>query len=452
MLKRFLLSIATLATIAHAEVYDLTTQFGNGANPSGTWSYGYSASFQGSFNLMTRFGYDWRLGPLSGAYWGPQDQNIWLNTTSSTMYGTRPGHISMHTGWGQEPVIVRWTAPEAATATISGYFGPGDAFVSRSKAVLHNNSVLFRVDNSTGTAAFSETVAVQAGDTIDFVNFNVYYNGNVEINATITTTPANEPPVLEEIGFQQGDEGSELSFVATATDPDLPDDTLTYSLVDAPAGAFIDAGTGVFAWTPEDDGLYSFTVKVTDSGGLSDEQTVHATIDNVVPAVRYLGPASGYVFPVATPVLFEGSFTDPGADSIWSAWWTFDKELPVLGDEARVDLLTPNSVLSPGAFAQKIEFALPGVYTATLSVQDKDGEQGTATVVDGAGSLPAFVVVYDPDGPSVTGGGWIHSPVGAMPGNPGASGRATFGFFSRYQKGASVPTGNAEFRFRAGDL
>jgi hypothetical protein len=32
------------------------------------------------------------------------------------------------------------------------------------------------------------------------------------------------------------------------------------------------------------------------------------------------------------------------------------------------------------------------------------------------------------------------------------SGKANFGFVSKYQKGATVPTGNTEFQFHAGDL
>ena len=32
------------------------------------------------------------------------------------------------------------------------------------------------------------------------------------------------------------------------------------------------------------------------------------------------------------------------------------------------------------------------------------------------------------------------------------SGKATFGFVSKYKKGASVPSGNTEFHFKTGDL
>jgi len=63
-----------------------------------------------------------------------------------------------------------------------------------------------------------------------------------------------------------------------------------------------------------------------------------------------------------------------------------------------------------------------------------------------------MLVVYDPDGGFVTGGGWIDSPEGAYQPDPSLTGKATFGFVSKYKKGANVPTGNTEFQFKAGDL
>jgi hypothetical protein len=60
-----------------------------------------------------------------------------------------------------------------------------------------------------------------------------------------------------------------------------------------------------------------------------------------------------------------------------------------------------------------------------------------------------YVVVYDPNGGFVTGGGWIISPAGAYAPAPSATGRAHFGFVSKYQKGATVPTGKTDFEFKA---
>jgi hypothetical protein len=63
-----------------------------------------------------------------------------------------------------------------------------------------------------------------------------------------------------------------------------------------------------------------------------------------------------------------------------------------------------------------------------------------------------YFVVYDPAGGFVTGGGWIDSPAGAYAADPALAGKANFGFVSKYQKGATVPTGNTEFQFQEGNL
>ena len=64
-----------------------------------------------------------------------------------------------------------------------------------------------------------------------------------------------------------------------------------------------------------------------------------------------------------------------------------------------------------------------------------------------------ILVIYDPDGGFVSGGGWIMSPEGACTGcESSPETKATFGFVSKYTKGATVPTGNTEFQFKAGAL
>ena len=81
----------------------------------------------------------------------------------------------------------------------------------------------------------------------------------------------------------------------------------------------------------------------------------------------------------------------------------------------------------------------------TVAVTDKDG---------GTGSLKAeaFIVIYDPTGGFVTGGGWIDSRAGAYRPDLSLAGKANFGFVSKYKKRATVPTGKTEFQFKAGDL
>ena len=75
---------------------------------------------------------------------------------------------------------------------------------------------------------------------------------------------------------------------------------------------------------------------------------------------------------------------------------------------------------------------------------DKDGGSGSSKF--------EFVVVYDPNAGFVTGGGWINSPRGAYASDPTLTGKATFGFVSKYLKGATKPSGQTEFQFKVADL
>ena len=69
---------------------------------------------------------------------------------------------------------------------------------------------------------------------------------------TITVGEVNVAPVLGAIGDKSVDEQATLAFTATATDQDLPAQTLTYSLDAASlaSGMTIDARRGAFSWTP----------------------------------------------------------------------------------------------------------------------------------------------------------------------------------------------------------
>lgn len=63
-----------------------------------------------------------------------------------------------------------------------------------------------------------------------------------------------------------------------------------------------------------------------------------------------------------------------------------------------------------------------------------------------------LIPVYDLNGGFVTGAGWFVSPPGAYTLDPGASGKAHFGFNSKYEHGANLPTGDTQFRFTAANF
>jgi hypothetical protein len=97
---------------------------------------------------------------------------------------------------------------------------------------------------------------------------------------TVTVAEVNTAPVLNPIGNKTVEEGTLLTFNANTTDTDLPANTLTYSLISAPAGASIVASTGVFTWTPtpaQGPASYSFAVQVSD-GLVTDSETIMVTV------------------------------------------------------------------------------------------------------------------------------------------------------------------------------
>jgi hypothetical protein len=72
--------------------------------------------------------------------------------------------------------------------------------------------------------------------------------------------------------------------------------------------------------------------------------------------------------------------------------------------------------------------------------------------VDTQDDVEAIVVVYDPASGYTIGGGYINSPLGSLISNPSLSGKLTFGFNSKFFKGATNPKGESQLDFLLGDL
>jgi len=158
-------------------------------------------------------------------------------------------------------------------------------------------------------------------------------------------------------------------------------------------------------------------------------------VNNVPPN---LGPISAPIAPVMinTPVTASVNFTDPGildTHTVLIDW----------GDGTSIDGMV-TEVNGSGSANGTYAYLVPGIYTITMTITDKDGGITQQTF--------QYIVVYDPNGSFVTGGGWIDSPAGAYKLDPTLVGKATFGFVAKYKKGATLPEGNTEFQFKTGDL
>ena len=102
------------------------------------------------------------------------------------------------------------------------------------------------------------------------------------MDVTIDVLEVNVAPVLDAIADLSVNEHETAAFTASASDTDLPVQSLEYSLTGAvPAGATIDPTTGAFTWTPgeaDGPGVFTFQVVVTDSYGAGDSQDVTITV------------------------------------------------------------------------------------------------------------------------------------------------------------------------------
>jgi hypothetical protein len=87
----------------------------------------------------------------------------------------------------------------------------------------------------------------------------------------VTVLEVDNPPVIEGVSPQSIAEGTPLRIAVGARDPDDPTGALRFAIETGPAGASIDAATGVFVWTPsEADGPrdHNVTVRVTEASGV----------------------------------------------------------------------------------------------------------------------------------------------------------------------------------------
>src|SRR5207249_7212729 len=98
---------------------------------------------------------------------------------------------------------------------------------------------------------------------------------------TDVVTEANSAPVLTVPTDQTVAELSTLTVTNSASDPDLPANTLTFSLVSAPAGVNLDPSSGVLRWTPSEaqgPSTNLITVRVTDNGTPQSSDTKSFTV------------------------------------------------------------------------------------------------------------------------------------------------------------------------------
>jgi hypothetical protein len=181
---------------------------------------------------------------------------------------------------------------------------------------------------------------------------------------------------------------------------------------------------------------YTITVTVTDDDLGVGSASAGLTVNNVAPAFNGFETGTTTVMQVNSTATVKAKFTDVGSQDTHACTFSWDDQ-PVNPDTTSTGTVSESG--GNGTCTGTFVYSTPGVYSVGITLRDDDTGAVSTTY--------EYVVVYDPSGGFVTGGGFIMSPAGAYVADGSLAGKATFGFVSKYKKGATLPEGETEFQF-----
>jgi probable HAF family extracellular repeat protein len=326
---------------------------------------------------------------------------------------------------------------------VGGYALLSSEGPARALAWAGGNAQLFGSALSSGGDSSAPTDLNQAGQMVGYAVHRDTFSGNWlnqtgfvrspgTLIADIGNLAAGEPvPITfplainnhdQVVGYSGSESGQQRAFTWTLGTGIVD---LNTKLSNPPPGLF----------------LYS-AVAISDNGSIVAQGTTGLVLlKPVVGGASPTAPALGAISvndPVAVGSRVDASvaFSDVNTSDTHSARWEWDD----------TSAATEGSVAESngaGRASGTHVFDAAGVYKVKVTITDSSGR---------ATQVGRNVVVYDRSAGFVTGSGWFNSPVGAYKADETLAGRATFGFVSRYAKGATVPIGETQFRFHAARL
>ena len=216
-------------------------------------------------------------------------------------------------------------------------------------------------------------------------------------NVDPTATLGNNGPISE---------GSSATITFTGpVDPSSADTVAgfryAFSCTNGDLSGATYAGSGTSASTAcpfADNGSYLVKGRIFDKDGGYTESTTTVTVTNVAPTITSItGPLAPTALGAAISITAQ--FIDPGTLDTHTTLIDWGNGISSAGTVNPVTRTVTASYTYPAT----------GVYMVTVKVTDKDGGFHTAKITD----FTTYVVIYDPNGGFVTGGGWFNSPAGA---------------------------------------
>ncbi|UCF64402.1 MAG: tandem-95 repeat protein [bacterium] len=220
-----------------------------------------------------------------------------------------------------------------------------------------------------------------------------------KIEITVGVVNVNQPPVVEALAPQTGQENQSLSIQLNFSDPDQEDEgKLQVSTGALPEGMQVDVKTGLLSWTPTFDqsGSYAIDYTITDSFGETATGTVSLEISNVNRPPTLAAPENLVTDENQALTRSLPEAADPDREDQGQLTYTLDN----LPDGATFDA-------GSRAFQWTPTFEQAGSYSCTYTVKDLEGLTGQTTLtitvnnVNRAPNLPAVAAIETEEGANV---------------------------------------------------
>ncbi|MDP3064364.1 MAG: PKD domain-containing protein, partial [Chloroflexota bacterium] len=134
------------------------------------------------------------------------------------------------------------------------------------------------------------------------------------------------------------------------------------------------AGSHVYA----DSGAYTVTACVTDDDGAPACDTLVANVSNVTPTAN---AGTDQIVTVRQPFTLTGTWSDPGLSSDNPYHWTWTVTTPAVDSSGQAVAGASGNAAYGTSAPFTTDIAVPGAYTFTFTIVDKDGASNSDQVV-----------------------------------------------------------------------
>ncbi len=454
---------------------------------------GYSGVYDGAAHGATGTAKGVKGEDLSGLHLGASFTDVpggtanWTFTDATGNYNNKSGSLQIAISKADQ--VITWANPaniiygtalsnDQLNATALGgavltytpaagtVLGAGNRTLSVSAAATNNynaasKEVMLVVEKATATISLSNLNHVYDGTVknaiattipsglsgVSISNNGKTDAGTYEVEATLNNDNYKAEPVKGNLFIDKastsisvanvsGTTGGVVTISASIT-PALSGRTINFTLNGSSIGAVETNASGV-ATLNTSACTNNATIGASFAGESNYKASTNtATLSTVTPNYTWSGTNTS-TSPIqlagsgvtVTPVINLAGVTLTNATFDWD---NGKAAVPVPG--------TLTDKFAPGSFT----YTTAGVYAPKLVGKDACGNTVTIRL--------EYLVIYDPNGGFVTGGGWIYSPKGAYRAEQSSEGKATFGFVAKYKKGStSIVEGETEFQFHAGNL